>query len=228
MLYKDVNEENRQRWLRATLSALPAGWRILDAGAGQLRNKPLCAHLEYLSQDFGQYDGTGDGSGLQTGGWDTSRIDIISDITQVPKPDASFDAILCSEVLEHVPDPIPALKEFARLVRPGGKLIMTVPFASMVHFAPYHFSSGFSRFWHEHHLPRAGFEIEELTPNGDWFSFMGQEMLRLGVMARRKGDWAWPLGYMVGAAGWLYLKVARPRPSPELACFGWHCVAKRT
>lgn len=228
MLYKDVNEDNRQRWLQSTLSSLPKGWRILDAGAGQLRNKRFCEHLQYVSQDFGQYDGKGDGTGLQTGGWDTSRIDIVSDITQIPQPDASFDAILCSEVLEHVPDPIPALKEFGRLIRPGGKVILTAPFASLVHFAPYHFSSGFSRFWYEYHLPRAGFAIEELTANGDWFALWRQETLRLGSMARRHGDWAWPLGYAVGAAGWLYSKIARPGPSPDVASFGWNCIGKRT
>src|SRR5674476_1266665 len=66
--------------------------------------------------------------GLQTKGWDTTRIDLVSDITAIPAPDASFDAILCSEVLEHVPEPTHALDEFTRLLKPGGVLILTAPF----------------------------------------------------------------------------------------------------
>ena len=66
----DENEENRNRWLRETLGAIPAGLRILDAGAGELRNKSLCTHLIYVSQDACQYEGTGDAQGLQTGTWD--------------------------------------------------------------------------------------------------------------------------------------------------------------
>lgn len=82
---------------------------------------------------------------------------LVSDITMIPAPDASFDAILCSEVLEHVPEPTHALDEFVRLLKPGGTLILTAPFASLVHMAPYHYCSGFSRYWYEHHLPLRGF-----------------------------------------------------------------------
>jgi SAM-dependent methyltransferase len=128
----------------------------LDAGAGELRNKPLCHHLTYVSQDLCLYEGQGDGTGLQTRRWDTDRIDIRCDITAIPEPDASFDAILCSEVFEHLPDPLKALDEFARLLKPGGKLILTAPFASLVHFAPYFFGTGFSKYWYEHHLPARG------------------------------------------------------------------------
>jgi SAM-dependent methyltransferase len=228
MLYRNINEENRQNWLKKTLSALPQGSRILDAGAGELRNRPLCSHLSYVSQDFCQYEGTGDGKGLQTGQWDTSRIDIVCDINAIPEPDASFDAILCSEVFEHLPDPTKALDEFARLLKPGGTLILTAPFASLVHFSPYHYCSGFSRYWYEHHLretQRGGFLIEELTPNGDWFAYCEQELMRLGSMARRYGDWSWPLAYALGIFGMLYFKVRGGRKANDLACFGWHCVA---
>jgi SAM-dependent methyltransferase len=225
LLYTNVNESNRQIWLTTTLGDIPAGYRILDAGAGELRNKPLCAHLDYVSQDFGQYEGMGDGKGLQTGNWDTSRIDLVCDITAIPEPDATFDAIVCSEVLEHVPDPTKAVDEFARLLKPGGKLILTAPFASLVHFAPYHFCSGFSRYWYEHHLPQRGFEIVELTPNGDWFAYCQQELMRLGSMARRYGDWSWPLAYVLGILGALYFRVRGGKLADDLACFGWHCVA---
>jgi len=225
IFYRNINEESRQIWLTKTLSALPEGLRILDAGAGELRNRPLCDHLIYVSQDFCQYDGEGDGKGLQKGQWDTSRIDIVCDINTIPEPDASFDAILCSEVFEHLPDPTKALDEFARLLKPGGTLILTAPFASLVHFAPYHYCSGFSSYWYEHHLTQRGFLIEELTPNGDWFAYCRQELMRLGSVARRYGDWSWPLAYALGIFGMLYFKVRGGKKANDLACFGWHCVA---
>ena len=227
MFYRDVNEENRQAWLKKTLSNMPQGVRILDAGAGELRNQALCCHLSYVSQDFCQYDGSG-AEGLQTGSWNTSQIDLVCDITAIPEPDASFDAILCSEVLEHVPDPATVLDELARLLKPGGKLILTAPFASLVHFAPYHYCSGFSSFWYEHHLTQRGFKIEELTPNGDWFAYCEQELMRLGSMARRYGDWSWPLAYVLGILGKLYFKLRGGREAVDLACFGWHCVAVKS
>lgn len=227
MLYRNINEENRDAWLKKTLSALPQGARILDAGAGELRNKPSCKHLVYVSQDFCQYKGSGDGKGLQTGQWDTSRIDLVCDIAAIPEPDGSFDAILCSEVFEHLPEPTKALDEFNRLLKRRGKLVLTAPFASLVHFAPYHFCTGFSRYWYEHHLPQRGFIIEELTPNGDWFALCQQELMRLGGMARQKGDWSWPLAYLLGIMGVLYFKLRGGRRAADLACFGWHCVAEK-
>ena len=107
---------------------MPVGSRILDAGAGELQYKPFCAHLDYVSQDFAQYDGQGNSVGLQTGTWDQTQLDIVSDITAIPEPDGSFDAIMCVEVLEHVPAPVDALNEFGRLLRLDGILIVTAPF----------------------------------------------------------------------------------------------------
>jgi Methylase involved in ubiquinone/menaquinone biosynthesis len=52
---------------------------------------------------------------LQTGPWDNSKLDIVSDILSIPLPDHSVDAIMCTEVLEHIPDPLGAIKEFSRL-----------------------------------------------------------------------------------------------------------------
>ena len=142
MFNTNTNELKRQVWLKKTLATLPAGSRILYAGAGELKNRQHCGHLEYVSQDFGQYEGQQGGApadGLQTKSWDTSRIDLVSDITAIPAPDASFDAILCSEVLEHVPEPTHALDEFARLLKPGGVVILTAPFASNVRMATGYF-----------------------------------------------------------------------------------------
>lgn len=230
MFYKNINELNRQAWLKMILADLPQGSRILDAGAGELKNRQHCRHLEYVSQDFCQYIG---GSlsireGLQGDDYfDTSHIDLVSDITEIPAPDASFDAILCSEVLEHIPEPTHALDEFKRLLKTNGTLILTAPFASLVHQAPYHFCTGFSRYWYEHHLPLRGFVIQELIPNGDYFAYCKQELMRLGSTARRYGDWGWPLAYALGFLGFLYFKVKGGRIADDLGCFGYNCVAIR-
>jgi 2-polyprenyl-3-methyl-5-hydroxy-6-metoxy-1,4-benzoquinol methylase len=45
--------------------------------------------------------------------WDISQIDIISDITSIPVLNYSFDIVLCTEVLEHVPNPVAAIEEMA-------------------------------------------------------------------------------------------------------------------
>ena len=177
------NLSTREEWLKRTLAEIPAGKRILDAGAGELKYKPLCAHLDYVSQDFAQYEGTGDGIGLQTGSWDQSRLDIVSDITRIPEPDASFDAAMCIEVLEHVPAPVDALRELARLLKPGGVLVVTAPFCSFTHFAPYFFQTGYSRYFYEHWLQALGFEIEDMQWNGNYFEFLAQELRRLPSVA---------------------------------------------
>ena len=227
-MLSNTNDSSRQAWLKRAIAALPAGARILDAGAGELRNRVHCGHLEYVSQDFCQYAGGGAvDDGLQVASWNTSGVDIVSDIAAIPVPDASFDAVLCTEVLEHVPEPTRAIDEFSRILKGGGRLILTAPFSSNVHMAPYHFSTGFSKYWYEHHLPRRGFLIQELIPNGDWFTLLRQELTRLGYMERRCRSRSWPLGYLLGLAGVCYFRLRSPRTDSGTACFGWHCVATK-
>jgi len=60
-LFDNINENSRQAWLRKALAGLPAGTRILDAGAGELKNRKFCDHLAYVSQDFCEYKGRGGG-----------------------------------------------------------------------------------------------------------------------------------------------------------------------
>jgi ubiquinone/menaquinone biosynthesis C-methylase UbiE len=217
-------------WLEQALLKVPAGARILDAGAGEQKYRRFCGHLEYVAQDFAQYDGAGDNSGLQMGSWDQSRLDIVSDITAIPEPDASFDAIMCIEVFEHIPEPLAALAEFGRLLRPGGQLILTAPFCSLTHFAPYHFYSGFNRYFYEAHLPNYGFEIVEIEGNGNFFEFIAQEMRRIRYVAERYTD-ATPT-----LIERLLLKLSlytlgrfskRDKGSSEILNFGYHVRAVR-
>ena len=218
------NEKTRVDWLQRTLGQLPAGLRMLDAGAGEQQFKKFCGHLNYVSQDFAQYDPQQVPQGLQMPRWDYGKLDIVSDITAIPQPDQSFDAIMCIEVLEHLPEPVQALHEFTRLLRPRGHLILTAPFCSLTHFAPYHFATGFSRYFYEHHL-QADYEILEMTPNGNFFEFLAQELLRLPEMAKRYADGPLPpseyaaLGQVLE---FLQRCTQKDQKSAELLNFGYH------
>jgi SAM-dependent methyltransferase len=224
------NEQARDSWVRRELAAIPDGWRILDAGAGEQPYRTACSHLAYVSQDFAQYRGVGD-IGLQPGAWDASAVDIVSDITAIPVPDASFDAALCTEVLEHVPDPIAVVRELARIVRPGGTLVLTAPFASLTHQAPFHFSTGFGPAWYEYHLPAAGFEIVQMTPNGDYFAYVAQEIGRTPDVGRRYAPGAVirrrDRGSLLTTLRVLDRLASVDQRSAELLCFGWHVRARR-
>lgn len=179
------NENCRKTWLESTLLKIPNNCRILDAGAGAQQHRKYCKHLEYISQDFCEYDGKGDSTALQTGEFNYGNVNIVSDITSIPEPDSSFDAIMCIEVLERVPDPIQAIKELSRLLKPNGQFIVTAPFCSVTHFSPYHFSSGFNKYWYKSHLIQCGFNEIEISPNGNFFEYLAQEIYRIPSTSSR-------------------------------------------
>ncbi|HEX6848561.1 MAG TPA: class I SAM-dependent methyltransferase [Chitinophagaceae bacterium] len=224
-----TNESARVRWIEEALKKLPAGLTILDAGAGESQFKKFCGHLKYIAQDFGEYHGEGQ-VGLQMGSWDNSSLDIVSDILSIPLPDHSVDAVMCTEVLEHIPDPIGAIKEFSRLIKPGGYLLITAPFASLTHFAPYHFASGLSRFFYEKYLPENGFEIKALELNGNFFEYVAQENRRIKtVAAKYTGKKINIFQKIIIHLNLLILQnlSKNDRGSSELLCYGIHVFAKK-
>lgn len=223
------NEAPREAWLQETLAKIPAGARLLDAGAGEQRHKKYCTHLEYVAQDFARYDGKGDAIGLQTGAWDQTMLDIVGDIAVIAEPSESFDAVLCVEVFEHIPHPVEALKELARLLKPGGSLILTAPFCSMTHFAPYHYYTGFSRYFYQHYLPLYGFEVIEMQFNGNYFEYLAQEIRRLPEIGTRYAGRRSrsPQSIALRLASAVMLRAlqtfaAADKGSSELLCYGTH------
>jgi SAM-dependent methyltransferase len=225
-----TNESSRVAWIEAALADVPDGSRILDAGAGERQFRHFCSHLNYVSQDFARYEPSTSQGGLHPESWDPQDLDIISDIVSIPEPDASFEAILCTEVLEHLPYPHRAIDEFARLLTSGGFLILTAPFCSLTHFAPYHFCTGFNRFFYERVLDEAGFDVIELTSNGNYFEYLAQEVRRLPIVARRytSPHRIWK-GRLTRALLLHHLnKLSRTDTgSSELLCYGMHVRARR-
>lgn len=179
------NEANRHRAVRRWLASLPSGDSLLDAGAGIQRYRADASHLNYTSQDFAAYKGGEAFGDRLSPAWDASRCDLLCDITAIPVPEHSFDAVLCTEVFEHLPDPQAALRELARVLRPGGRMLLTAPFRSLYHQEPYFFTSGFSRYWYMHHAAACGLLIEAIEPNGSYFADVAQELVRIV----RLGPW---------------------------------------
>lgn len=65
-----------------------------------------------------------------------ASVDLIGDARLLPVADCSVDVVLCTQVLEHIPEPVPVLQEIFRVLRPGGTLILSVPAIFPQHGSP--------------------------------------------------------------------------------------------
>jgi SAM-dependent methyltransferase len=123
--------------LTVDFTRLPAGAgdRVLDLGCGAGRHAFEAlrrgASVVALDADEGELRGV---AGMvaamaaegQVPGGAAARA-VRGDATRMPFPDGSFDRVIAAEVLEHIPDDQRALREIARVLRPGGQLAVTVP-----------------------------------------------------------------------------------------------------
>jgi ubiquinone/menaquinone biosynthesis C-methylase UbiE len=183
-IYKKLfsfNDHERDQWVTQQAVLIPAGWKVLDVGAGSCPYQRLFSHCEYRSHDFVAVTPE-----QLRGKRGYGNIDYISDITTIPVASESFDVILCTEVLEHVSEPIKAVNEFRRILRPGGTLLLTAPLGSGLHQEPYHFYGGYTPYWFHRFLNEAGFKDILVEPNGGFFKHYGQESRRFSVMLNPK------------------------------------------
>lgn len=224
------NDEIRKQWVVERLEKIPAGKILLDAGAGEQQYKPYCRHLKYIAQDFGEYIPNEIETGIQSSSWNYSGLDMKCDIIHMPLENESVDVILCTEVFEHLKEPLLALKEFARILKVGGTLILMAPFCCLTHMAPYFYYSGFSEFWYKEHFKDHGFHILEFTRNGDYFKYLSQELFRVNEMAERYCNCKLEEKEMdiVAKCMELMMKLSeKDMDSNEMLCFGNMIVAEK-
>jgi len=100
---------------------------VADIGCGE---QPWRSQIEKLGGIYLGIDITQDSQ---------NSIDIIANINQLPLTNKLVDNILCTEVLEHVSNADSAFSEFSRILKPGGHIILTLPFAYPLHEEPYDF-----------------------------------------------------------------------------------------
>jgi SAM-dependent methyltransferase len=169
----NFNLVERDIWVSKYASSVPAHSLVLDVGAGSCPYRNLFSHCDYKTQDFAglKAEQLRDSSGY-------GEIDYYCDATKIPVPDNSIDVILCTEVLEHVTEPIIVIEEFSRILKAGGLLLITAPLGSGIHQAPYHFYGGYTPYWYQYFLSRARFSDIKIEANGGFFKHYSQESIR--------------------------------------------------
>lgn len=136
--------------------------RTLDIGA---QNGPYAAHFPHrIALDVQR------GLGVQ----------IIGDAQQLGIRDASFEVVLCTEVLEHLPEPQRAIDEMFRVLEPGGELLLTTRFLFPLHDTPHDYFR-YTKYGLRHLLRR--FEIVELREETDSVGALAVLLQRLGMQA---------------------------------------------
>ncbi len=109
------------------------GDSCLDVGCGEGRHS-LAAYLkpgiDVVGVDLSEQDLTTARhriTDMEAFGPEGTVTFMRGDATCLPFPDASFDRVICSEVLEHIPNYIAVIEELNRVLKPGGRLCITVP-----------------------------------------------------------------------------------------------------
>ncbi len=140
--------------------------RLLDVGCGTKPYLELFKGCEYIGLEYSE---TGHSSPFK-------KADYFYSGDKFPFEDASFDALLSSQVMEHIFEPDIFLDEAYRCLKPGGDFILTVPFVWEEHEPPYDYAR-YSSFALDHLAKKHGFEIASHVKVGRTVCVLAQLLL---------------------------------------------------
>lgn len=130
--------------------------KVLDAGAGPCPYKNFFKHCSYESTDF----------------IDTYKcLDFVCSLDNIPRKSDTYDAVLSTEVLEHVEYPQKVINESYRILKRGRSLFLTTPQAWRIHQEPHNYFY-FTRYGLASLLKNAGFSKYTIKPMGGYFWFL--------------------------------------------------------
>lgn len=119
--------------------------RLLDAGAGRMAYRKMLEEFAESYEGLDMADSTG-------------RLDHMADLQKTGLPDAMYDTVFCTQVLQHLPEPEAAVREMARVLKPGGKAIISVPHLVWMHNEPHDYWR-FTKYGMGHLLEKAGMRV---------------------------------------------------------------------
>lgn len=122
---------------------------LVDLGCGQ---RPYEAVLDGRVSAYFGFDRTA-----------SSKVDVRTDLSSLPLKASSCDTVLCSQVLEHLPEPAYFVGETARVLRPGGSLLLTAPHIWGVHEEPHDYFR-FTPYGLRHIAACAGLDVRVAEP----------------------------------------------------------------
>jgi len=177
----DPHTEAIDDFIREGSRFVSSGARVLDAGAGECRFRSLFPSLQYVGVDLAVGDFL----------WDYSVLDVNADLLALPFRDHAFDLALNTQVLEHVLEPKLILAEIFRVLKPGGRLLLTAPQGWYEHQVPHDYFR-FTSFALRYLLESVGFLAEEIKPMGGYFRYLGNRLGHLPkVLFPAKRSLAW-------------------------------------
>jgi SAM-dependent methyltransferase len=193
---------------------------LLDIGAGDCQYKPYFAgRCKYISQDVGGKDVC----------FTYDQIDIRSEVYAIPLPDGSVDTILCTQVLEHLKYPTRAIQEMYRLLKPGGRLCVTVPLTSDEHMLPHDFFR-YTRYALDFLMQEQGFAKPEINPQGGRFINLARTIKDLlPLLTTRPGlqKTVWVLQAPVVVPLVVLLTLLDPLDRKKYFTLNYECVARK-
>ncbi|MBM3263239.1 MAG: class I SAM-dependent methyltransferase [candidate division Zixibacteria bacterium] len=154
-------ESEEIEFIKIASDLIPSGSVVLDAGAGQSRYKMAFSHTRYIALD----------KAIGDQAWNYKGIDINSDLLALSLKSESVDAIICIQVLEHISDPFQFANELHRVLKPGGKLFLSVPQGYGEHQMPYDYFR--YSYYGLVHLFSKNFQVNFIRPMGGYFFFIG-------------------------------------------------------
>ena len=152
---KDIGRWYVTKFVEDVAKSLPAGSSVLDAGAGECVYKRLFSHCEYKAIDLG----------IGETSWNYGNLDYVGPLHDMPIESNAFDAVLCTQVLEHLEWPRESVKEMCRVLKSGGRLFVTAPMSQGEHQIPYDFFR-YTSFGLRSICEHAGLKVLEICPFG--------------------------------------------------------------
>ncbi|MBX4199193.1 methyltransferase domain-containing protein [Candidatus Parcubacteria bacterium] len=176
-------------------SLFKSGVEVIDIGGKKVGKRglfdigKLSAHVTYVNIE------------------EKDAPDIIADASSIPVADSSYDIALAGELMEHVPNPSLVLKEAYRLLKPGGKLLITVPFLYPVHADPFDYGRYTDYYW-QRASDSTGFKSIHIERQGAVFAVAA--LMVQHIFRAKQKSWSPIQNTLVKFFMWLDSKTASP------------------